>query len=241
MADQLWTLDGFDVECLGFGSEPPATTDYQWTWDHQRQVLNQVADGVVPPRLVFVQHAPVYTAGRSTQDFERPFDGTPVIDVDRGGKITWHGPGQLVGYPIVTLPGRLGATDYVRRVEQAIIDYLDTLGIRSGRVAGRAGVWLPADSTSPERKICAIGVRIARRTTMHGFALNVLNRTDRFDNIVPCGIEDAGVTSILAELRESPSLHEVVAGLAPHLTRLLAFQPYAMSDYLPTEPQRMIL
>lgn len=231
--------DGFDIETLGFDTDPPTSTDYEQAWEYQRRVHAQVADGQARPRLLYVQHAPVYTAGRATTIAERPFDGTPVIDVDRGGKITWHGPGQLVGYPILTLPGRVGALDYVRRLEQAIIDHLADLGVLAGRIADRTGVWLPADGWRPERKICAIGVRIARRTTMHGFALNVTNDTDRFGNIVPCGISDAGVTSLAAELDTAPTLAQTIEGLTPHLTRLLAFEPYELSPYLTAESMRI--
>ena len=241
LGGRLDVHDGFEVETVGLETTPPATTDYLKAWQHQRQIHQQVADGQLPPRLLFVQHDPVYTAGRSTTPAERPFDGTPVIDVDRGGKITWHGPGQLVGYPILTLPGRVGALDYVRRLEQAVIDHLTDLGIAAGRVPQRTGVWLPATALRPQRKICAIGVRIARRTTMHGFALNVTNSTDRFTNIVPCGISDAGVTSLADELDAVPSLAQTARGLVPHLTRLLRFEPYQTSPDLPTESMRIAL
>jgi len=147
-----------------------------------------------------------------------------VIDVDRGGKITYHGPGQLVGYPIVTLSRQIGPLEYVRRLEQAVIDVLAPLGIRGGRVDGRTGVWLPADDGRPERKICAIGIRVSRMTTMHGFALNVsADSVGPFGNIVPCGIDDAGVTSIADEVGSAPALVDVARDLEPLLARELAF------------------
>ena len=158
-----------------------------------------------------------------------------MIDVDRGGKITYHGPGQLVGYPIVRLPDRVGVVDYVRRVEEALIRVLAGYGIATGRVPGRTGVWLSADSTRPERKIAAIGVRVAKRTTMHGFALNVDPDLGWFGRIVPCGIDDAGVTSIGAELGSAPSLAQVARDLEPGLAELLTFGPYEPAPDLDSE------
>ncbi len=204
-------------------TEPPTLTDYRQCWDYQRQVHARVAEGEIGPQVIYVEHSPVYTAGHRTLPEERPFDGTPVIDVDRGGKITWHGPGQLVGYPIVTLPERVGVVDYVRRVEGAIIDLLAEYGLRTPRVEGRTGVWLPASGGRPERKICAIGVRVAKRTTMHGFALNIAPTLGAFANIIPCGISDADVTSLAAELGWAPGMLEVARRLEPHLTDGLAF------------------
>lgn len=150
--------------------------------------------------MILLQHPDVYTAGRSTSAWERPLDGTPVVDVDRGGKITWHGPGQLVGYPIVALAVPIDVVSFVRRLEQALIDTCADLGVEAMRVAGRTGVWLPAGRGRPERKIAAIGVRVSRRVTMHGFALNCDPDLSAFSRIVPCGITDAGVTSLSAEL-----------------------------------------
>ena len=200
---------------------------YLPTWDYQRQIHARVAEGELPPQVLFVEHEPVYTAGRRTEPHERPFDGTPVVDVDRGGKITWHGPGQLVGYPIVFLPRGIGVVDYVRRVEEALIRVLADYGIHTGRVDGRTGVWLAADQGRPERKIAAIGIRVSKQTTMHGFALNVTSQLAGFDNIVPCGIADAGVTSMAAELDgAAPTLTEVAHAMEPHLTELLALRPY---------------
>lgn len=185
----------------------------------------RVVAGEIPPRVIFVEHPPVYTAGRRTLPQERPFDGTPVVDVDRGGKITYHGPGQLVGYPIVPLTRRIGPLEYVRRLEEAVIRVLAGYGVRAGRVEGRTGVWLAADGDRLERKICAIGIRVAKMTTMHGFAFNVAaSATGPFHNIVPCGIADADVTSLEQELgRPAPTLVEVARALEPHLSEQLSF------------------
>lgn len=212
------------------GLDEDRQSDYQQTWDFQRQVQAEVADGTRPDTTIFVQHSPVYTAGRRTEPQERPFDGTPVIDVDRGGKITYHGPGQLVGYPIVALPQGVGVVDYVRRVEEAVIRTLAEYGLATHRVADRTGVWLPAEGSRPERKICAIGIRVARRTTIHGFALNIAaSSAGAFANIIPCGITDAGVTTMEHELLVAPTLSEVANRLEPHLTELLAFEAYTQS------------
>jgi lipoyl(octanoyl) transferase len=216
-----------DVRYLGLGGD---LVDYREAWDLQHRLHADVVSGAAPDTLLLLEHAPVYTAGKRTEPHERPLDGgtTPVIDVDRGGKITWHGPGQLVGYPLVRLPEALGVVDYVRRLEQALIDALAELGLTTGRVPGRSGVWLAADplTARPERKIAAIGVRVAGGVTMHGFALNVEPDLAAYDRIVPCGIADAGVTSIAAELGTSPSLTSLAYVLVPHLERLLSFGPY---------------
>jgi lipoyl(octanoyl) transferase len=213
---------------LGLLDSPPALAPYLPTWEAQRTVHGRVAAGEDGPRVLFVEHEPVYTAGRRTEPHERPFDGTPVVDVDRGGKITYHGPGQLVGYPIVTLPRSIGPLGYVRRLEEAIIRVLGAYGIATGRVAGRTGVWLPAGRGRPERKIAAIGVRVARQTTLHGFAVNVApSSIAPFANIVPCGIADAGVTCLAHELDGPvPGLVEVARALEPHLADLLAWLPF---------------
>lgn len=162
--------------------------------------------------LLLLEHPSVYTAGRRTTAAERPSDGTPVIDVDRGGKITWHGPGQLVGYPLIKLAEPVDVVDYVRRLEQALIAVCTGLGLDAGRIAGRSGVWLAADSASgrPERKIGAIGVRISRGVTTHGFAFNCQPDLTAFDRIVPCGITDAGVTSLTVELGRPVSVAQVL-------------------------------
>ncbi|MGD8215635.1 lipoyl(octanoyl) transferase LipB, partial [Aestuariimicrobium sp. Y1814] len=223
---------GLEFQYLGFTEDPPRLSPYLPTWDYQREVLARVASHEICNQVLYVEHEPVYTAGRKTLPEERPFDGTPVVDVDRGGKITWHGPGQLVGYPIVWLPGRIGVVDYVRRLEEAIIRYLTSLGLTCGRVAERTGVWVAGDALRPERKLCAIGIRVSRRTTIHGFALNLINSTGGFDNIIPCGISDAGVASVASELGHAPTLEEAGRGLEPYLTEMMAFEPYESSPDL---------
>ncbi len=172
------------------------TIGYEQAWAYQRDVHAARVAGAAPDTLLLLEHPSVYTAGRRTLPEERPLDGTPVIDVDRGGKITWHGPGQLVGYPIVTLPDPVDVVAYVRRLEAALIAALAELGLEAGTVCGRSGVWTP----DGERKIAAIGVRVSRAVTMHGFALNCDPDLGAFDRIVPCGIRDAGVTSLSREL-----------------------------------------
>jgi lipoyl(octanoyl) transferase len=193
-----------DVRLLG-------TVDYQATWDLQRELAEARADGVGRDTLLLLQHNPVFTAGKRTEPEDMPLDGSPVIRVDRGGKITWHGPGQLVGYPIVKLANPIDVVNYVRRVEQAMIAVCDRLGLTSvGRVEGRSGVWLPADDTRMERKIAALGIRVTREVTMHGFEINCDADLSGFDRIVPCGIRDAGTTSLSAELGRQVTVDEVV-------------------------------
>lgn len=221
---------------LGLGVE---RMDYHRAWTLQRDLHSDIAAGNGEPVVLLVEHPPVYTAGRRTTAAERPFDGTPVVDVDRGGKITWHGPGQLVGYPIVKLPEKVYVVDYVRRLEEALIRGLADFGLRTGRVPGRSGVWLAGEERRPERKIAAIGVRVARGTTMHGFAVNVDPDMSWFDNIVPCGIADAAVTSIAAEVDGPvPSLQQVADVMSPHLLQLFTFQDYVRSPDLapPSSP-----
>jgi lipoyl(octanoyl) transferase len=174
--------------------------EYQQAWDQQRAYAQACAEGTGPDVLMLLEHPSVYTAGRRTRPHERPLDGTPVIDVDRGGKITWHGPGQLVGYPIVRLADPIDVMDYVRRLEEAIIRVCADLGLTGYRVGGRTGVWLAPDDLRPERKIAAIGVRVQRGVTLHGFSLNCEPDLGEFGRIVPCGISDAGVTSLSREL-----------------------------------------
>lgn len=173
--------------------------DYDTAWQLQREVADaRLAGG--PDTLLMLEHPSVYTAGRRTEDHERPTDGIPVVDVDRGGKITWHGPGQLVGYPIVGLTEPMDVVNYVRRLEESLIEVCNTLGLNTVRIDGRSGVWLPAGGGRPARKIAAIGVRVAQSTTLHGFALNCDCDLNAFGKIVPCGITDAGVTSLSEEL-----------------------------------------
>jgi lipoyl(octanoyl) transferase len=222
----------------GLGSEQ---IDYLQAWELQRSIHAQVADGSLPDTVLVLEHAEVYTAGKRTEPHERPVaSSVPVVEVDRGGKITWHGPGQLVVYPIVRLPEAVGVVDYVRRLEEAMIGLFAEYGLVTGRVRGRSGVWLAADPATgpgrPERKIAAIGVRVASGTTMHGLAINVDPDMSGFDRIVPCGLTDVGVTSMAAELGEAPSLPEVAHVFRPHLEHALAFQPYEQSPDIATGP-----
>ncbi|WP_448623973.1 lipoyl(octanoyl) transferase LipB [Geodermatophilus sp. URMC 64] len=184
--------------------------DYEEAWARQRELHAQVVEGSAPDTLLLLEHPSVYTAGRRTLPHERPFDGTPVIDVDRGGKITWHGPGQLVGYPIVTLPDRKNVVSHVRRLEQALMEVCAGLGVATERVEGRSGVWVRADERGPDRKVAAIGVRVAKGVTMHGFALNCDPDMAAFANMIPCGIVDAGATSLSAELGRDVPVAEVI-------------------------------
>jgi lipoyl(octanoyl) transferase len=185
--------------------------DYVRAWDVQRAHAAARRADAGPDVLMLLEHPSVYTAGKRTQPEDRPTDGTPVVDVDRGGRITWHGPGQLVGYPVVALAEPLDVVDYVRRLEEALIAVVHGLGLTAaGRVDGRSGVWLPADATRPERKVAAIGVRVQGGVALHGFALNCEPDLTAFDRIVPCGIVDAGVTSLTAELGRSVPVSEVL-------------------------------
>ena len=194
---------------------------YDDAWSEQRRIHDAVADGTAPNTVLLLEHLPVYTAGKRTEWHERPFDGTPVIDVDRGGKITWHGPGQLVGYPIIRLPDGVLVVDYVRRLEEMLIRVCADVGLTASRVAGRSGVWIEEDDRGPTRKIAAIGIRVARDVTMHGFALNCDPDLSWFDRIVPCGISDAGVTSLSVELGRDVTVAEIVSLVERHLTEVL--------------------
>lgn len=196
----------------------PNFVDYQQAWELQRQVHSEVASGQRPDTVLLLEHDGVYTAGKRTEDEERPVDGTPVIDVDRGGKITWHGPGQLVGYPIMKLPDPIDVVGYVRWLEQVLIDTIAEFGLYTERVEGRSGVWAPVDGTHV--KIAAIGIRVAERTTMHGFALNCNNSLQPYETIIACGIKDA-TTSTISELLQreiTPAMAAEV--LQKHLTQI---------------------
>ncbi|MEV8607914.1 lipoyl(octanoyl) transferase LipB [Amycolatopsis sp. NPDC051373] len=186
------------------------TIDYTEAWDLQREILTARADQTGPDTLLLLEHPSVYTAGKRTEPEDRPADGTPVIDVDRGGKITWHGPGQLVGYPIIELADPIDVMHYVRRLEEALIVVCERLGVHTGRVEGRSGVWIAADDRGIERKIAAIGIRVQRGVTMHGLELNCNADLGAFDSIVPCGIRDAGVTSLSYELQRDITVAEVL-------------------------------
>ncbi len=253
---------------LGFGAE---AVEYTEAWQEQRQVHAARFADEVPDTCLLLEHPPVYTAGRRTQDSERPLDGTPVVDVDRGGKITWHGPGQLVGYPILKLPRPVDVVAHVRRLEDVLIEVCAEFGVETTRVEGRSGVWVLGDPvqerqalgglsldfdprlqdvgpscpkageegefdprlSGPEyapsnagqrredRKLAAIGIRVAKGVTMHGFALNCDPDNTAFDRIVPCGIRDAGVTSLSNELGRNVPVTEVLPVVEKHLRAVL--------------------
>jgi lipoyl(octanoyl) transferase len=190
---------------------------YDEAWRLQQSAHAAVVDGAEDVALL-LEHPPVYTAGKRTELWERPVDGTPVVDVDRGGKITWHGPGQLTGYPIVRLADPVDVVAYVRRLEQVLIDVCAELGLATDRVEGRSGVWTPDGA----RKVAAIGIRVARGVTMHGFALNADPDLSAYDRIVPCGITDATVTSLSRELRRDVSVDEVLPLVEARLPALSA-------------------
>ena len=182
--------------------------DYQEAWRLQRSTFESIVAGESPNTLYLLQHHSVYTAGRMTKPDERPMDGTPVVDVDRGGKITWHGLGQIVGYPIVKLKNRNDVVGFVREVETALIEVVESFGIKAERYCERSGVWI-RDSKG-DRKIAAIGMRVAKGVTMHGFALNVNPDLTAYSKIIPCGISDADVTSMEAELGRAITVEEVL-------------------------------
>ena len=199
----------------------PGLVDYGDAWDLQRRLHHEVAASTSEGCLLLLEHPSVYTAGRRTEPLERPVDGTPVVDVDRGGKITWHGPGQLVGYPIVRLPMPLDVLAHVRRLESALIASCADIGLDTTRVDGRSGVWVPADNRGPDRKVAAIGVRVAQGVTLHGFALNCDCDMTAFDRIVPCGIRDASVTSLSWELGRDVPVAEMLPIVEGHALREL--------------------
>ena len=222
-----------DYRIAGLGDD---AVEYVAAWDVQREVHAAVVAGDSPDTVLLLEHPPVFTAGKRTDPHERPADpgGAPVIDVDRGGKITFHGPGQLVGYPIVTLPDHVRVVDYVRRVEEALIAVCADFGVTTARVPGRSGVWLRADDRGPERKVAALGIRVSRGVTMHGFALNCDVDLGWYDRFVPCGIADAGVTSLSRELGRDVSVSDVIPSVERHLDDLLAWAPYTPTpDYEP--------
>ena len=177
----------------------PELVDYQQAWDIQRELHDKVVAGQAPSTVLLLEHAAVYTAGKLTEDHERPFDGTPVVAVDRGGKLTWHGPGQLIAYPILKLKNRAGIRDYVERLEAIMIAVMADYGIPAERIKGRAGVWIRADEKGPDRKIAAIGIRVLNGVTMHGIAINCSNDLAPYGQIIACGITDAGVTTMSLE------------------------------------------
>jgi lipoyl(octanoyl) transferase len=219
---------------VGFGDD---AVEYVVAWDLQRQVHADVVAGGTDTVLM-LEHPPVFTAGKRTEPHERPAvdDGTPVVDVDRGGKITFHGPGQLVGYPIVRLPDHVRVVDYVRRIEEALIRTCADLGVTTARVPGRSGVWLAEDARGPERKVAALGIRVSRGVTMHGFAVNCDVDLSWYDRFVPCGISDAGVTSLSAELGRDVTVAEVAPLAERRLAELLAWAPYDPTPDYPAKP-----
>ena len=228
-----------DFRIAGLGAD---AVEYVAAWDLQREVHAAVVAGESHDTVLLLEHPPVFTAGKRTDPHERPADpgGAPVIDVDRGGKITFHGPGQLVGYPIVTLPDHVKVVDYVRRIEEALIAVCRDFGVTTARIPGRSGVWLRADDRGPERKVAAIGIRVSRGVTMHGFALNCDVDLSWYDRFVPCGIADAGVTSLSVELGRDVTVYDVLPSVRRHLTELLAWSAYEPTpDYEPRpEPGR---
>ena len=189
--------------------------DYQKAWESQKAIHQDVADGKRPNTLLLLEHPSVFTAGRRTEESEKPSDGTPVIDVDRGGRITWHGPGQLVGYPIVKLINPAELVGFVREIESGLMAVCSDLGLATERIDGRSGVWVR--DAAGDRKIAAIGVRVAKGVTMHGFALNVNPDLSSFKTIIPCGIADAGVTSLEIELHRSITIDEVAPLVERHI------------------------
>lgn len=195
---------------------------YEEAWDLQRAVHAEVVAGARPDTVLLVEHASVYTAGRRTAAWDRPVDGTPVVDVDRGGRITWHGPGQLVAYPIVRLAEPVDVIAYVRALEAAVIEVATALGLTTERADGRSGVWLPRADGERPRKLAAIGVRVARGVTMHGLALNCDCDLTEFGRIVPCGLPDADATSLTAELGRPITIADAAPLLSSALDRTLA-------------------
>lgn len=212
-------MSGLEIVHVGFGG---AAVPYEEAWTLQRQVHADVVAGGRGDSVLLLEHEPVFTAGRRTNSWERPVDGSPVIDVDRGGRITWHGPGQLVGYPILRLPDPVDVVAHVRRIEDVLVDVCAQLGVAATRIDGRSGVWVSGDARGGDRKVAAIGVRVARGVTMHGFAINCDCDLSWFERIVPCGIEDAGVTSLSAELGSRVTVVDVLPLVEARLPGLLA-------------------
>jgi lipoyl(octanoyl) transferase len=195
---------------------------YDEAWEWQRQLHAERVADERPDTVLLLEHPPVFTAGRLTKPADRPTDGSTVIDVDRGGQITWHGPGQLVGYPIVKLAEPREVVAHVRRIEAMLIAVCAELGLATERVKGRSGVWVRADAKGPDRKVAAIGIRVARGVTMHGFALNCDPDLSWFDRIVPCGIRDAAATSLTRELGRDITVADVLPIVDAHLPELIA-------------------
>lgn len=214
-------LDAVTTTTPGLTAVRAGLLDYQAAWDEQRRLHESVVAGERGDTVLLLEHPSVYTAGKRTEPWDRPMDGTPVVDVDRGGKITWHGPGQLVGYPILRLPDPVDVVAYVRRTEELLIDVCAEVGLTAGRVEGRSGVWVPEDDRGPARKVAAIGIRVARGVTLHGFSINCDCDLTYFDRIVPCGIRDAGVTSLTAELGRPIAVADVLPVVERRLSTLI--------------------
>ncbi|MFD1078003.1 lipoyl(octanoyl) transferase LipB [Longispora fulva] len=199
--------------------------DYMAAWDEQRRIHEAVASGAATDTILLLEHPSVYTAGKRTEPWDRPVDGTPVIDVDRGGKITWHGPGQLVGYPIMKLDSKLDVIAYVHRVEAMLVTVFAEFGVATATISERkerrGAVWVLEDERGPDRKLAAIGIRVASGVTQHGFSINCDPDMTAFDKIVPCGIRDAGVTSLTQELGRDVPVSEVLPVVERHLGMLL--------------------
>jgi lipoyl(octanoyl) transferase len=222
---------------IGLGAD---AVGYLETWDLQRQVHEQRVRGEIPDTCLLLEHRPVYTAGKRTSALDRPVGdpGAPVIDVDRGGQITWHGPGQLVGYPIVGLTEPIDVVSYVRTVEEALIRVCADFGVEATRVEGRSGAWLRARDGLPDRKVGAIGIRVARGVTMHGFALNCDCDLSWFDRIVPCGIRDASVTTLTAEAGRPVTVADALEPVERHLASLLGATTVRRINGMPPAPDR---
>ncbi|MBI9000909.1 lipoyl(octanoyl) transferase LipB [Corynebacterium sp. CCM 9185] len=211
--------------------------DYLKMWHEQAEIAAARASGEVPDQLLMLTHPSTYTAGKRTQPSDRPTNGVPCVDVDRGGRITWHGPGQLVCYPIIKLVEPIDVVDYVRRIEEALIQVIRQAGLpEAGRIEGRSGVWLPADGDLLDRKVAALGIRVTRGVTMHGLALNCCNALSFYEHIVPCGISDAGVTTLTAELGRTVTPEEMITPLATALDDALSGRLTVADHTLGTAP-----
>ena len=227
-----------DVIRLGFSEDvpggdrheefdlPPGPVEYRAAWALQRTLHAEVVAGQRPDTLLLLEHQPVYTAGKLTADHERPRDGAEVVDIDRGGKLTWHGPQQLVGYPLVKLPIPIDVVGFVRDLEHTLIDVCASVGVEGVPIEGRSGVWV-APEGEEARKVCAIGLRVSKRTTMHGFALNCANDLSWAQNVIPCGIDDAGVTSLSRELGRRVPVAELLDPVTEAMVDLVAHRTSA--------------
>lgn len=205
---------------------PPGPVQYRAAWALQREIHAEVVAGTRPDTLLLLEHQAVYTAGKLTADHERPRDGAEVVDIDRGGKITWHGPQQLVGYPIVKLPIPIDVVGFVRELEHTLIDACAQLGVQTVPIEGRSGVWVDPPG-GEARKVCAIGLRVSKRATMHGFALNCANDLSWALNVIPCGLDDAGVTSLSHEAGRRIAVADAVDVVADSMTALVAHRTSA--------------